>query len=121
VNVLNRRERRLKARAEGKTFKQVPGSNRPFKRERALLAAMKAIVDKGLEPVDREAELALLPPYHSRGHGGRHRTKNRSGTRALRDRSKYDPAQEDLKHAEAASRRHFSARVKNIITGGWRG
>jgi len=55
-----------------------------FKRARAMAAAITAAVT--LE--DR----AAIGPYRSRGHGGRHRPKNRQITgRWAQDRSKYDP------------------------------
>lgn len=81
------------------SFVRLPGSQRPFKRALALEAKVLAIVGKGLIPTDRQLEIDALPPYVSRGHGGQHRTKNRiAGARWYRDRSKYDPHEEDMKH-----------------------
>ena len=61
-----------------------------FKRAIAMFAAISAAMSFSL--VERERALGLIGPYRSRGHGGKHRPKNRQITgRWAQDRSKYDP------------------------------
>jgi hypothetical protein len=66
----------------------------PFKRALALMQKIREIherlKDKGLLAIDQE--IAALPPYRSRGHGGKHRTRNRQiGGRWAQNRSRsYD-------------------------------
>lgn len=93
------RNARRATRDQRAKFTRLPGSRRPFKHLAQLEASMKAVVDKGLQPLERQQELNALPPYVSRGHGGRHRTTNRLiGGKWYYDRSKYAPGEEDMKH-----------------------
>jgi hypothetical protein len=98
------RTRTIRRLTAGKSFVRDPGSNKPFKRAFALMERMAEIVGRGLQPIDRQIELESLPPYVSRGHGGRHRPKQRLvGGRQFQDRSKYDPREENTKHLRAPS------------------
>lgn len=84
----------------------------PFKRLRVLVAgvnAAQAVLQSHLieaeERAGREAldaATANLHAYQSRGHGGSHRTKNRTVLgRWAADRSIYWPAEEDRKHVKS--------------------
>lgn len=100
-------------------FVRLPGSRRPFKRMIALMDAMAAIVSKGLLPIDRQMEIDALPPLVSRGHGGRHRVKQRLvDGRRMQDRSKYDPREEDVKHLRAPSE-HMAKKMYRRSTPPW--
>ena len=106
-----RTARREQARKHKWEFQIIPGSRHPFKHAKAMAEEIAKIRDAKVGPeydfksaTDQEIALHALPLYRSRGHGGRHRTKNASGAgRTLRDRSKYDPAEEDLKHTPKKS------------------
>ena len=79
-------------------FIRLPGSRKPFKAALKLMDDMRAVVDKGLQPLERQMELDALPALVHRGHGGRHRpTQRLVGSRQFQDRSKYDPREEDMK------------------------
>ena len=96
--------RTARRQAAGENFIRLPGSIRPFKHATALGQKIIAIVEKGLQPLERQQELEALPPLRSRGHGGRHRTKNRLvGSRQFQDRSRYDPLVEHIKHLQQPS------------------
>src|SRR3981189_3073893 len=55
-------------RRNGEVIARLPGSRVPFKHAMALMDQMAIVIHKGLNPVDRQIELAALPPYTSRGH-----------------------------------------------------
>lgn len=85
-------------------FVRLPGSRKPFRRSIEL---HQKIIDRLAElasalPTDRQIAMSAIPPYTSRGHGGKHRTKNRLiGAQWSQDRSKYDPRTEDTRrHAK---------------------
>ncbi len=87
-----RSERRRAAR--GKIFVRDPGSRKPFKRAIALHAKFVDTLAATAQalPFDRQIALSVLPAYVSRGHGGRHRVKQRQvGSRQFEDRSRYNP------------------------------
>lgn len=91
----NRERNRTRRRALGDVIERRPGSLKPFKASLALWKRIMSVIERGLSPVDRQIELDALPRYTSRGHGGKHRTKNRVvGSRAFQDRSRYVPARE---------------------------
>lgn len=77
-------------------FSRMPGSGKPFKRAIALhkqfIDALAATAQA--LPIDRQIALSALPPYVSRGHGGKHRpTQRLVGSRQFEDRSRYSPAE----------------------------
>lgn len=62
----------------------------PF--SRALEMIHRINLAMSLSPDERADEMRKIGPYKSRGHGGKHRSKNRLITgRWARDRSKYAP------------------------------
>lgn len=95
--------RRLAARRERVEFIRLPGSLKPFKRAFKLHQEFIDTLAKhaGDLPIDRQIAVSALKPYVSRGHGGRHRPKQRViGGAWSRDRSRYAPAEEDRKHSQ---------------------
>lgn len=85
--------RTQRRRASG-DFVRLPGSRRPFYRAQELhqkfIDQLAALADA--LPVDRQIALDALPPYTSRGHGGRHRPSQRIiGGAWSQDRSIYGP------------------------------
>lgn len=89
--------RTQRRRQAGKFFIRLEGSSRPFVRAQALF---QKIVDRFASmasalPIDRQLAMDVIPPYVSRGHGGRHRPMQRLvDGRAMQDRSKYSPIDE---------------------------
>jgi len=81
-----------------------PGSAHPFRRAQAYYMHVLELKSKYQHDLPLLQTLINgLPPYRSRGHGGKHRTKNRTGVPA--PRSKYQPHQ----GRSEAARRVFSA------------
>jgi hypothetical protein len=82
------------ARRAAHYYAPLPSSRSPFKRVLHALETIQAIVLKGLKPIDQQIELDALPPYQSRGHGGKHRPTSRLiGGQWAQDRSKYTPGE----------------------------
>jgi hypothetical protein len=81
-----------------------PGSAKPFKRAQAYYMEVLALKQKYSNDLGLLQSLINgLPPYKSRGHGGKHRTKNHITIPA--PRSKYQPH-----HGKSeCARRVFSA------------
>lgn len=93
-----RHERRLGA-TTGRPIGRVepkPGSAKPFKRAQACYMHVLELKQQyGHDLMLLQALINGMPPYTSRGHGGKHRTKNRtlSGVFRTIGRSKYVPHQ----------------------------
>lgn len=51
-------------------------SNNAFARAKAMMAAI-AVAMQFTSEAQRQAQLAVIGPYESRGHGGGHRSKSR--------------------------------------------
>ena len=111
---MNRRERRVrigKRRKQGEVIARLPGARHPFKRALERERLIQEIIDKGLQPLDRQLELNALPPLPSRGHGGRHANRRQAGGRWMQDRSKYSPMEEDLKHFPTKANKALRAKL----------
>ena len=101
-----RTTRRTVARITRASFTRLPGSLKPFKRaielHKQFIDTLASLADA--LPTDRQIAIEALPPYVSRGHGGRHRPNQRLvDGHQMRDRSKYDPRAEDVKHLRRPS------------------
>ncbi len=111
-----RTERRRAAR--GKIFARDPGSLKPFKRAIALhqqfVDTLAAAADA--LPIDRQIAVQALPPYVSRGHGGRYRVKQRIvGSRQFQDRSKYAPRLDTWRNPRAFKPVEDESRAEGLL------
>ena len=96
---------RTERRQQAGDFVRLPGSRRPFRRVHEYHQRwIDALAAAGPLHIDQVAVARSFPPYVGRGHGGRHRTKNRIvGSQQFQDRSKYAPREENTKHLTVPS------------------
>jgi hypothetical protein len=81
-------------------FVRLPGSRVPFKHAMALMDQMAVVIHKGLNPIDRQIELGMLPPYTSRGHGkARGRAAKANRIAAKKARYTYNPETKQAHYA----------------------